>query len=194
MKKQHPFEPIIHKHSKTLLIGSLPPETAPFYFSNSSKTRLWDLLYAIENKSNLVGKGMYLSDKSTKIKILKGLGLSITDIIYEYDREDMNSGEDEKILPLTYKNIIELIEDTEITKLIFLYKSAAIWFLHSLSNNIPLPIRKIKYKIDWGEFHKFEINNRIVTCILLPNPLNRGKKAGETLEVKLQDYKKHIKL
>ncbi len=39
----HPFKPIIPDNAKKLLIGTLPPESAPFYYSNSSNTRLWDI-------------------------------------------------------------------------------------------------------------------------------------------------------
>ncbi len=97
--RRHPFEPIIFRHSKSLLIGTLPPETAPFYFSNSPKTRLWDILYAIDKDEHTVPKNKYLIPEEEKIKILKNLSLSLTDIILDFDRKDMNSVQDNDIIP-----------------------------------------------------------------------------------------------
>lgn len=189
MKKKHPFSPIISKHSKSLLIGTLPPETAPFYFSNTPKTRLWDILYAIEQNESIVPKGKYLLPEQEKLKILENLSLSMVDIILEYERKDMNSVKDYDIIPHKYQNIISLIEEAEITQLLFLYKNAALWFLHSLTDESPKPINEIKKgQIDSVNFYSFRLNNREITCFLLPSPLNRGKK-GETMDFKLKFYR-----
>lgn len=193
MRKKHPFEPIVFKKSKSMLIGTLPPETTPFYFSNTPKTRLWDLLYTIDNKQQDVSKNNYLLAKEEKLKILKNLSLSLTDIILEYDRLDMNSVEDSKIIPHTYQDILSLIKDTEITQLLFVYQNAAQWFLHSLTGEKPKPISQLNFKFDSGKFHKLNIDNREITCTILPMPLNRGKK-GETMSYKLGVYKSLIQL
>jgi G:T/U-mismatch repair DNA glycosylase len=188
MKKKHPFDPIIFKNSKSILIGTLPPETAPFYFSNTPKTRLWDLLYTLDNNLDVVSKNKYLLKNEEKLEILRNLSLSLTDIILEYDRLDMDSVEDSKIIPYSYQEILSLIKETEITQLLFLYKNAALWFLHSLTGKNPKSISQINYKIDFGEFHKLTLNKREITCTILPMPLNRGRK-GETIAYKLDVYK-----
>jgi G:T/U-mismatch repair DNA glycosylase len=188
MKKKHPFDPIIFKNSKSILIGTLPPETAPFYFSNTPKTRLWDLLYTLDNKQDVVSKNKYLLTNEEKLEVLRNLSLSLTDIILEYDRLDMDSVEDSKIIPYSYQEILSLIKETEITQLLFLYKNAALWFLHSLKGEKPRSIDQINYKIDFGEFHKLTLNKREITCTILPMPLNRGRK-GETMAYKLEVYK-----
>lgn len=188
MKKKHPFDPVIFRDSKSILIGTLPPETSPFYFSNTPKTRLWDLLYTLDNKQDVVSKNKYLLSIEEKLEILRNLNLSLTDIILEYDRRDMNSVEDSKIIPYSYRDILSLIKETKITQLLFLYKNAALWFLHSLTGENPRSIGLLNYKIDFGEFHKLTLNEKEITCTILPMPLNRGRK-GESMAFKLGVYK-----
>ncbi len=189
--KTHPFKPLIFDNSNKLLIGTLPPETAPFYFSNSKNTRLWDILKSINNNNSEISKGSILLPDQEKIKILKSLSLGIYDIIYKYDRTDNNSTSDKHIIPLQYSNIIGLISDTSIKELLFVYKNAANWFLHSLSGANPVKSNKLKSKLNYGVFKELTINNRKISCSLLPSPLNRGKK-GESIKYKLDFYKKEI--
>ncbi|EKB48131.1 hypothetical protein [Cecembia lonarensis] len=193
MKKRHPFKPIIFQHSKSMLIGTLPPETTPFYFSNTSKTRLWDILYAIDSNESTVPKNKYLISDVEKIQILNNLSLSLADIILEYDRRDMNSVQDSDIIPYAYLDIKSLIEDSQITKLLFLYKNAALWFLHSLKEVDPVPINQIRNEIHSTEFLTFNLNGRDISCTVLPMPLNRGKKA-ETMIYKLGVYRELIQV
>jgi G:T/U-mismatch repair DNA glycosylase len=189
--KKHPFSPIIFQNSKSLLVGTLPPETTPFYFSNTPKTRLWDILYAIDKKEPKVPKNKYLLINEDKTHILENLSLSLTDIILQYDRIHMNSVKDEDIIPYAYQDIKSLIIGTEITQILFLYRNAAQWFLHSLENQKPAPINEIQYNIDSDIFYKFELNNKHISCKVLPMPLNRGRK-GETMDYKLRIYKNLI--
>jgi hypothetical protein len=153
---------------------------------------LWDILYAIEKDEDTVPKNKYLIPEEEKIKILKNLSLSLTDIILDFDRKDMNSVQDSDIIPYSYNNIKSLIADTEITQLLFLYKNAALWFLHSLKGEDPVPINQIRNEIHSPEFHTFNLNNREISCTVLPMPLNRGKK-GETMIYKLGIYKERIR-
>ena len=187
----HPFKPLIFDNSSKLLIGTLPPETAPFYFSNSKNTRLWDILKSINDNNPEISKdSIHLPDQE-KIKILKSLSLGIYDIIYKYDRTDNNSTSDKHIIPLQYSDIISLIENTSIKELLFVYKNAANWFLHSLSGANPVKSNKLKSKLNYGVFKELTINNKKITCSLFPSPLNRGKK-GENIKYKLDFYKKEI--
>lgn len=189
--KEHPFKPLVFKNTRGLVIGTLPPESATFYFSNSSNTRLWDILYSIQQNKVELSNNSNLLSKDNKIEILKSLNLGIYDIIFGYDRIDFYSTRDEDIIPLKYSDIIDLVKKTKIEKLLFVYKSAAIWFLHSLVSDKPIHHKKLKYNLEYGVFKELSINNRIIKCILLPNPLNRGKK-GETLNYKLNQYKNEI--
>ncbi len=75
---------------------------------------------------------------------------------------------------------------------LFLYKNAALWFLHSLNGQDPVPINQIRDKIHSPEFLTFNLNNRNISCTVLPMPLNRGKK-GETIAYKLGIYKERIR-
>jgi len=189
--KTHPFEPIIFNETKCLIIGSLPPESANFYFSNSTNTRLWDILTAIKEDSEIIHNKANAKSIDEKIDILRSLNLGINDIILEYDRKDYSSVSDSDIIPLKYSPIIKSIHDTHVVKLLFLYRSAAAWFLHSLVSDIPLQNPVLDTEINYGVFKEIVVNGRLVECILLPNPLNRGK-AGETLIFKLSCYRNEI--
>lgn len=176
-----------------MIIGTLPPEGIDFYYSNSSNTRMWDLLKSIQEKTNPIPKGSYKLPSNKKKAILSKLNLSMADIIYEYERKK-ESTDDRDIIPNKYLDIKQLIKDTSITNLLFVYESAAKWFLHSLENNMPVELSKIKKYIDKNDdevFCEFTLENRPINCVLLPNPLNRGKK-GQTLKNKKETYKKWI--
>ncbi len=190
--KTHPFKPFIIKKSKSIIIGTLPPEGIDFYYSNSSNTRMWDLLKSIQEKTNSIPKGSYQLSSNKKKAILSNLNLSMADIIYEYERKK-ESTDDSDIIPNKYLDIKQLIKDTSITNLLFVYESAAKWFLHSLENNMSVKPSKIKEKIDNKDeiFYEFMLKNRPINCVLLPNPLNRGKR-GQTLKDKKETYEKWI--
>ncbi|MFC2090899.1 hypothetical protein ACFLT1_09005 [Bacteroidota bacterium] len=189
--KTHPFKPLIFENSRKLLIGTLPPETSPFYFSNSSNTRLWDILKSIHDKNHMISRNSIMLPNEKKINILESLSLGICDIIYKYDRTDFNSTRDKHIIPLQYSDIIGLIENTYINELLFVYKNAANWFLHSITGADPVQSNKLKSRLKYGTFKVLTINDKKITCSLLPSPLNRGKK-GESLEYKLDYYRTEI--
>lgn len=191
MIQSHPFCPIINKKSKLLIVGTLPPEGSPFYYSNSVNNRMWDILQAIHEKGDAVSSGGYKLEKNIKISLLKSLNLSMCDIIKEYNRR-RQSVNDLDIIPLKYTDVIKLIKKTEIKKILFVYKNAALWFLHSLKNKEPLPLVKIKENIEGtGEILKLNIEEKEVPLTLLPNPLSRGTK-GMTLKKKLETYRDQI--
>lgn len=189
--KTHPFEPLIFKNTRKLVIGTLPPESATYYFSNSSNTRLWDILKSIQEDNPYVSRNSNLLSKEEKHKILKSLSLGIYDIIYKYERIDINSTKDKDIIPLEYSNILDLIENTKVEELLFVYKNAAKWFLHSLTKIKPVKCNQLKNNLNYGIFKELILNNRKIACSLLPTPLNRGK-LGETLKFKLDFYKTEI--
>jgi len=191
--KTHPFKPILFENSRKMIIGTLPPESAPFYFSNSSNTRLWDILYSISTYKTEISKGsIFLADQEKK-QILKSLSIAIYDIIFKYDRSDYSSTRDKHIIPFEYSELTRIIENTNIDELIFVYKNAAKWFLHSLTGEDPVTSNKLKYKLDYGVFTVQNVNDREVSCSLLPSPLNRGKK-GENLKFKLEYYRRQIQM
>lgn len=189
---KHPFEPQILKDSKSIIIGTLPPDNIKFYYSNGSNTRIWDLLKSIQENMDNIPKGSYqLPIKGKKI-ILTKLNLSMADMILEYERKQ-NSTDDRDIVPKKYNNIENIIKDTSIVNLLFVYESALKWFLHSLEQKEPIELKnlpEIKNK-EYGVICRVLLNEKSINCILLPNPLNRGKK-GETLELKKEIYKKWI--
>ncbi len=188
----HPFPPQITLATRKLLVGSLPPEGVSFYFSNSPNTRLWDILIAIRNGQDTVGYGGYKLDKSEKIEILDSLGLGISDIIFKYEREVPNSTKDQHIIPKEYNDLLKLAVDNDIDELLFVYKGAYRWFLHSLSNEEPVRLRQLKEKSPVEQVKEITWQNKRVRCVLLPSPLSHGRK-GETLSYKLDIYRKHIK-
>lgn len=189
--RKHPFEPQISKKSKKLLIGTLPPEGVKFYFSNSSNTRLWDILIAINEGKDVVGKGGNILSDDKKIAILDKLGIGICDIIYEYDRDYMDSTKDTHIDPRSYKDILQLAVDNGISELLFVYQSAYKWFLHSLIEKMPVRLTELKSKHNIGLQQEIEFEEKMIKCILLPSPLNRGR-SGETLKFKLNIYREYI--
>lgn len=187
----HPFEPLILKTTKKLLIGTLPPEGVIFYFSNSPNTRLWDILNAIFEKSEHIGKGGNSLNDKKKIEILNSLKIGISDIIYKYKRDDENSTKDKHIVPTEYKEILRVAVDNNITELLFVYQSAFKWFIHSLDKVPPVRLNKLKSKHATGPQKIIEFEGKSVKLVLLPSPLNRGRK-GETLNYKLRFYKEYI--
>jgi G:T/U-mismatch repair DNA glycosylase len=184
----HPFHPLISNTTRFLLIGTLPPEGVLYYFSNSCNTRLWDILATISEKSDKLKKNSIFLPNDKKEDILKSLNAGIFDVIYEYEREDMESTKDQHIIPIQYNNIVDLAMKHDVKKLLFVYQNAAKWFLHSLDSNEPVRISRLNTKIEYGNFKTLDNG---IECILLPSPLNRGKK-GETLDYKLLQYKKWL--
>lgn len=191
--RQHPFEPILIPHSTRMIIGTLPPEKSPFYYSNSANNRLWDILLAIKENSLNLPKNTAKGSIELKLEILNFLKLSMTDAIKKYTRKDFGSSSDDNIVPLEYMPINDIIFDTSISVLLFVYKSAARWFLHYLKNATPRPISQIKENFlqKDGCFYEYILNNRLIRCILLPNPLNRFT-AKEQLLIKKEIYQKYI--
>lgn len=189
--KTHPFKPLVSQSTKKLLIGTLPPENVKFYFSNSSNTRLWDILIALTNRSSNIGRGGNKISDIEKTKILEHLNLGISDIIFGYERDDYNSTKDKDIQPMEYNDLLRLAHETGIDEFLFVYQSALKWFMHSLKNESPVRLNQIREKYDVGPQENVIYKGRTIKCILLPAPLNRGRQ-GETLEYKLEYYKKYI--
>lgn len=190
--KTHPFKPLVFEETKQLIIGTLPPETAPFYFSNGRNTRLWDLLTSIDNGRSEISTNANNLNSEAKCNILKHLNLGIADIIYKYDRVVFSSTSDKDIIPIEYKNLIEIAKNSNIDKFLFVYQSSYKWFLHSLSNQCPVKLSELdnqQYQI--GFIQNIRLENKEIQCYLLPSPLNRGRR-GETLSFKLDFYRKII--
>ena len=188
---KHPFKPQISKYTRKLLIGTLPPEEVKFYFSNSSNTRLWDILIAIKQDEKNVGKGGNSLNDQSKIEILDSLNVGISDIIYEYERDDYYSTRDTDIDPKKYSDLRQIAFENNIDELLFVYQSAYKWFIHSLEQNVPVKLKRIKSKYTIGPQHDITYKGKVIRCILLPSPLNRGRK-NETIQAKLDLYRKHI--
>ena len=191
--KTHPWEPIILKNTKKLIVGTLPPKSAKFYFSNSSNTRLWDLLFSIQNNLGSVVQGSNDLTDEKKRNLFENLNLGIADVIYGFERDKEDSVEYKDIDPKEYRNLLSLIEGTEIDEVLFVYKNAAKWFLHSLTGKIPVRVAKLNDKIATGTFDEKIIGNRKVKFTLMPSVLNRSRIKGETLEHRLEIYRKKIK-
>jgi G:T/U-mismatch repair DNA glycosylase len=189
--KTHPFKPLVSTSTTKLLIGTLPPEDVTFYFSNSSNTRLWDILRAINNRTSTIGQGGNRLSDIEKIKVLENLNLGISDIIFGYERDDYESTKDKDIQPKEYNDLLKLAHENGIAELLFVYQSALKWFVHSLKNESPVRLNKIREKYVVGPQKDIIYKGRSIKCVLLPSPLNRGRK-GETLEYKLSYYKKYI--
>ncbi len=175
-----------------MIIGTLPPEDTDFYYSNSPNTRMWDLLKSILEGAEYIPKNSYKLPVEDKKMILEKLKLSMADIISEYERKEQST-KDSDLVPIKYSNIGEYIEGTSIKNLIFVYESALKWFLHSLTKETPVELNKLKKikNCKYGIVKYLFMNGRRVNCILLPSPLNRGKK-GETIEYKRRVYKEWI--
>ena len=120
---KHPFKPQVIKDSTSMVIGTLPPDNIEFYYSNSSNTRMWDLLKSIQKNIECIPKNSYKLTTEQKKDILLKLNLSMTDIILEYKRKQ-NSTKDNDIIPTRYNDIESIIKDTSIKNLLFVYESA----------------------------------------------------------------------
>jgi G:T/U-mismatch repair DNA glycosylase len=188
----HRFGPVIFENTTKLIIGTLPPDSAPYYYSNSRNTRFWDILKTISEKSDNICNGSYLLSTKDKNQVLKSLNLGLCDILKKYARLNPDSVDDNHIIPVEYFNLPEIIKETKIDTLLFVYQSAAKWFLHSLESDKPSHLHKVNnYMVKYGQFYSFLSGDKLVRCILLPNPLNRGR-IGETIEMKLSDYRSAI--
>ena len=182
---KHLFKPFIIKNSTNMIVGSLPPEGSAFYYSNSPNNRMWDLLRSIQKDLDVLPKNGYSLSVEEKREILHVLNLSMTDIILEYERKE-DSSKDSDIIPLKYNNLADVTAHTSIANLLFVYKSALEWFLDSLKQKTSISTK------EYGKICSVCLNEKNINCILLPNPLSRGKK-GETLEVKKAIYEKWIR-
>jgi G:T/U-mismatch repair DNA glycosylase len=191
--REHPFKPIIIPNSTRMIIGTLPPEKSPFYYSNSVNNRLWDILLSIKENSLNLPKSTAKKSIELKLEVLNFLKLSMTDIIKKYTRKDFASSSDYNIVPLEYMPVNDIIFNTSVSSLLFVYKSAARWFLHYLKKATPRPISQIKENFPQkeGYFYEYNLNNRLIKCILLPNPLNRFT-TREQLFIKKEIYQKYI--
>lgn len=189
--RTHPFKPLIPGNTKKLLVGTLPPENVNFYFSNSSNTRLWDILIAINKNVDQISTGGNNLANHSKIQLLKNLGLGISDIIYRYERDEINSTKDIHIDPKEYNDLLQLAVDNSISELLFVYQSALKWFIHSLKKVEPVRLKTLKNNFLIGAQQELNIQNKAIKCSLLPAPLNRGLK-GQTLNYKLDVYRKYI--
>ena len=187
----HPFKPRIPKKATKLLVGTLPPDEVQFYFSNSSNTRLWDILTAIKNGDNYVGSGGNNLSGEEKVEILKELKIGICDIIYTYERDEFHSTKDIHINPKSYNDLVKLALDNNIEELLFVYQSALKWFIHSLKKIEPIRLKQIGVKYKVGRQEEINIQGKIIKSTLLPSPLSRGRK-DETLAFKLRTYRKFI--
>lgn len=188
--RQHPFEPEIPKNAKKLLVGTLPPEGVTFYFSNSSNTRLWDILKSVDENHSTISTGSNSLSKIEKQKILSNLKIGITDIILKYNRQEETT-KDQHIIPYEYNKLLDLAVSKGINELFFVYKSAYKWFVHSLKNEPPVRLRNLKLKLDKGFQKEIEHRGQKIKLTILPPPLNRGMK-GETLEFKIKYYSEYI--
>lgn len=189
----HPFYPIIGQNTTKLIIGTLPPEGSSFYYSNNSNNRLWDFLKGIyDNSLEIPVKSTKLSIED-RLLIIKNLSVGLADIILEYEREN-NSTLDSDIIPLRYRDIDDLILNSAVTELYFVYKNAAKWFLHSRKRLPPVKISKLNnLKIPIEEiFYSYELNGRVINAMVLPSPLNRFTKKCE-LKEKYNIYRKYIR-
>ncbi|BDD06542.1 hypothetical protein [Aureibacter tunicatorum] len=191
--KTHPFKPILDSQTQGMLIGTLPPDTAPFYYSNSRNTRLWDLLYSVKNNLREITKGSNELSEKEKIDLLYSMNLGMCDMIYTYDRKKENSVQDSDIIPMSYLDVAKTIRNTNVSTLYFVYKNSAKWFLHALKSKSPVSCNSLHYDIKDGHFADVWLNDKPMRCILLPSPLSRGRK-GETLAVKLEVYRKFLQL
>jgi G:T/U-mismatch repair DNA glycosylase len=189
--RKHPFEPLISNQTKKIIVGTLPPEGARFYFSNSSNTRLWDILKALKDDSSTVGKGGNDLSNNEKIEILNILKIGISDIIYGYYRDDYRSTEDKHIDPHEYNDLLGLAVNNNIKELLFVYQSAYKWFIHSLEKVRPVRLVRLQSRYNIGSQEPIVFEGETIKCTLLPSPLNRGSK-GQTLSFKLEFYRKHI--
>jgi G:T/U-mismatch repair DNA glycosylase len=106
--KTHPFKPLIPTGAKKLLVGTLPPESATAYFSNSANTRLWDILTSNDQNLSEVCSGTNKLSQTEKEKLLQRLKVGISDIIFQYDREEPDSTKDNHIIPRKYNDLIQL--------------------------------------------------------------------------------------
>lgn len=191
--KTHPWQPIILKNTKKLIVGTLPPKSAKFYFSNSTKTRLWDLLFSIQNNLDYVVQGSNDLSDEEKRNLFENLNLGIADVTYEFERDKEDSVEDKHIDPKQYRNLLTLIEGTEIDEVLFVYKNAAKWFLHSLTGEPPVRVAKLNDKIEPGTFEEKIIGDRKIKFTLMQSVLNRSRIKGETLNKRLEIYREKIK-
>jgi len=130
---------------------------------------------------DLIPKGGYKLPISDKKLILTKLKVGVVDIIKKY-RRAFKTTKDSDIVPIEYTDIYNIISNTEITELFFVYKNAAKWFLHSIVDKKPVPLTKLHYKIPTEEvFYKFTLNDRIITARALPPPLNRFTKKEDMI-------------
>lgn len=106
----HPFEPIITKDSKILILGSFPSVISrdnSFYYGNP-KNRFWPLL------SKIFELDFTLLNNEEKRKALNELHIALYDSVYSCIIEGSS---DSLIEVIDYANIPELINNSKIEKI-----------------------------------------------------------------------------
>jgi hypoxanthine-DNA glycosylase len=93
VQEQHPFEPIVFKNTKTLILGSFPSLKSfenSFYYSHP-KNQFWKILSEIS--------GYPINNKDQKIWLLKELHLGLWDIVKSCSRENSSDANLKDIVP-----------------------------------------------------------------------------------------------
>lgn len=122
MKKNHPFSPIYNKESKVLILGSLPSieSVKKGYYYMHPQNRFWKVLSVIFQKD------VYSMGIKQKNEFILEHHLSLYDVIASCTIEQSS---DASIKDVFYTDIKEIINHTQITKILLNGKTAYQLFL-----------------------------------------------------------------
>lgn len=133
MRKFHPFEPVWNEHSKILILGSMPSVVSVqrgFYYMHPSN-RFWKMLGLIYNEN------VYdYQIKEKKDFILKH-NLALFDVI---ESCDIINSSDQSITKVLTNRIEELIDNSQISKIILNGKKAYELFVEAYPNYLDMAI------------------------------------------------------
>lgn len=118
----HPFEAVFHPSSKVLILGSLPSVESVkqgFYYMHP-QNRFWKVL------SIIFQEDVYSMNIEKKRQFILKHDLSLYDVIAACD---IHQSSDASIRNVSYTNIKEIIDQTEINKILLNGKTAYQFFL-----------------------------------------------------------------
>lgn len=172
----HPWKWFAPVNSRILIVGTFPPTK-----------RNWSYDFFYPNKANLFWQVMskllnhelkYFSGKEAveeRKQILNSLNLAITDMGFEISRED-NSSLDEKLTPLRYMDIFQILTERPAINKILLTSSsgpssAAKWFGEylkhkNITHKFPKGLKPLK--------SEFQFQGRIIKLVILFSPSRRA--------------------
>lgn len=127
--EEHPFEAFVPKNATILIVGSFPGKEQTNknadpdqWFYGAKRNQFWKILSAAYN--------LELKTKEDKQNLFRNFGIGITDILLKIQRKNNSNLDNNLVIKETNeKKIKKILEDNNITRILFTSKYVEILFL-----------------------------------------------------------------